>query len=89
MKAACRENNVHISEIYETGSYSQRFGFAQGPDFTLDSFQNYADHFKEQYFCNSLNADSRDEQFEPSIEDIEGEYWRIVEHPTEEIEVLN
>nr|QEG03034.1 putative lysine-specific demethylase JMJ16 isoform X1 [Cymbidium ensifolium]QEG03035.1 putative lysine-specific demethylase JMJ16 isoform X2 [Cymbidium ensifolium]QEG03037.1 putative lysine-specific demethylase JMJ16 isoform X3 [Cymbidium ensifolium]QEG03038.1 putative lysine-specific demethylase JMJ16 isoform X4 [Cymbidium ensifolium] len=88
MKAAFRENNVDISGINETGSYSQRFGFAQGPDFTLDSFQKYADHFKEQYFCNSLNANLRVEQFEPSIEDIEGEYWRIVEHPTEEIEVL-
>ncbi|KAH0456461.1 hypothetical protein IEQ34_014368 [Dendrobium chrysotoxum] len=88
MKAAFGENNIDISEINEKGSYSQRFGFAQGPDFTLESFQKYADHFKEQYFCNSLNANLRSEQLEPSIENIEGEYWRIVERPTEEIEVL-
>lgn len=88
MKEAFGENNVDILGINETGSYSQRFGFAQGPDFSLDSFQKYADHFKEQYFCNSLNADLRSEQLEPSIENIEGEYWRIVEDPTEEIEVL-
>ncbi|KAK8940673.1 putative lysine-specific demethylase JMJ14 [Platanthera zijinensis] len=88
MKDACRENNLDIPEIIETESYSQRFGFAQGPDFSLESFQKYADHFKEQYFCNIMNANLKSEGWEPSIENIEGEYWRIVECPTEEIEVL-
>ncbi|XP_020597241.1 putative lysine-specific demethylase JMJ16, partial [Phalaenopsis equestris] len=86
MKAAYNEPNLDISEINKTGPYSQRCGFAQGPDFSLGTFQKYADHFKEQYFCNNLNANLRFEQWEPSIENIEGEYWRIVEHPTEELE---
>ncbi|KAG0493786.1 hypothetical protein HPP92_004780 [Vanilla planifolia] len=85
---ASRQNNVNVSDINDTGSCSQMFGFAQGPNFSLESFQKYADFFKEQYFCNVANSNSRTEKWEPSIESIEGEYWRIVEQPTEEIEVL-
>ncbi|XP_019151113.1 PREDICTED: lysine-specific demethylase JMJ18-like isoform X1 [Ipomoea nil] len=61
---------------------SERFGFEPGPEFTLDSFQKYADDFKAQYFRKNEG------QCEPSVENIEGEYWRMVEKPTEEIEVL-
>ncbi|XP_047323660.1 putative lysine-specific demethylase JMJ16 isoform X2 [Impatiens glandulifera] len=53
------------------------FGFQPGPEFTLDTFHKYADDFKTQYFRRNI-----------SPEEIEGEYWRIVERPTEEIEVL-
>ncbi|XP_059665739.1 putative lysine-specific demethylase JMJ16 isoform X2 [Cornus florida] len=77
--------------IYE----AERFGFEPGPEFTLDAFNKYADDFKVQYFRkNENNADLRgnitmiQEHLEPSVENIEGEYWRIVEKPTEEIEVL-
>ncbi|XP_065874080.1 putative lysine-specific demethylase JMJ16 isoform X2 [Euphorbia lathyris] len=65
-----------------------------GPKFTLESFKNYDDDFKSQYFCARCNdADSNDsiihqKCWEPSLDDIEGEYNRIVENPTEEIEVL-
>ncbi|MCE3050236.1 hypothetical protein HAX54_046715 [Datura stramonium] len=61
---------------------AERFGFEPGPEFTLDAFQKYADDFKAQYFRQN------DGQCEPSLENIEGEYWRMVEKPTEEIEVL-
>jgi histone demethylase JARID1 len=27
------------------------------------------------------------QKWEPSVEDIEGEYWRIVEKPTDEVKV--
>ncbi|WCJ38308.1 Lysine-specific demethylase JMJ703 [Euphorbia peplus] len=63
------------------------------PKFTLESFKNCADNFKSQYFCaKSSDAESNDstihqESWEPSLDDIEGEYNRIVENPTEEIEV--
>lgn len=60
---------------------SERFGFEPGPEFTLDSFQKYADDFKAQYFRKNEG------RCEPSVENIEGEYWRMVEKPTEEIEV--
>ncbi|KAI3721664.1 hypothetical protein L2E82_32681 [Cichorium intybus] len=61
------------------------FGFEPGPRFTLKEFQKYADDFKTQYFRrNETNSDT----WEPSLENIEGEYWRMVERPTKEIEVL-
>ncbi|KAG8084850.1 hypothetical protein GUJ93_ZPchr0010g9654 [Zizania palustris] len=61
----------------------ERFGFEPGPEFTLQTFQKYADDFSEQYFRKDASMDSV-----PSVEEIEGEYWRIVEKPTEEIEVI-
>ncbi|OEL13556.1 Lysine-specific demethylase JMJ703 [Dichanthelium oligosanthes] len=61
----------------------ERFGFEPGPEFTLQMFQKYADDFSDQYFMKDKCRDSP-----PSVEDIEGEYWRIVERPTEEIEVI-
>lgn len=61
---------------------AERFGFEPGPEFTLDAFQKYADDFKAQYFSQNEG------HCEPSLENIEGEYWRMVEKPTEEIEVL-
>ncbi|XP_062006554.1 putative lysine-specific demethylase JMJ16 [Rosa rugosa] len=74
---------------------TERFGFEPGPEFTLGAFEKYADDFKTQYF--SKNEHFTDiggylsevkERWEPSVENIEGEYWRMVEKPTEEIEVL-
>ncbi|XP_020247173.1 lysine-specific demethylase JMJ703 isoform X1 [Asparagus officinalis] len=67
---------------------TERFGFETGPDFTLKSFQNYANDFKEQYFRAKDGTHLVSEQSDLLPEKIEGEYWRIVEHPTEEIEVL-
>ncbi|KAJ6828781.1 uncharacterized protein M6B38_361210 [Iris pallida] len=69
--------------------YAERFGFEPGPNFTLESFQKYADDFKEQYFRRKdMDKGLMSPPWEPLPENIEGEYWRIVEHPTEEIEVL-
>ncbi|KAK9083200.1 hypothetical protein Scep_029671 [Stephania cephalantha] len=70
------------------------FGFEPGPDFTLEAFEKYANDFKGQYFRKAgdvnpvCNQHFLENQWEPSVDDIEGEYWRIVEKPTEEIEVL-
>ncbi|CAN6245682.1 unnamed protein product [Urochloa humidicola] len=61
----------------------ERFGFEPGPEFTLQRFKTYADYFSDQYFSKDACGGSP-----PSVEDIEGEYWRIVESPTEEIEVI-
>uniref|UniRef100_A0A164ZCB1 JmjC domain-containing protein n=1 Tax=Daucus carota subsp. sativus TaxID=79200 RepID=A0A164ZCB1_DAUCS len=77
----------------EAVNYEAGFGFEAGPEFTLDSYQKYADHFKSQYFRdNSAKMEGNkiplQEQQEPTLENIEGEYWRLVEKPTEEIEVL-
>ncbi|KAK3159414.1 hypothetical protein QOZ80_2AG0149820 [Eleusine coracana subsp. coracana] len=69
----------------QTGMHQnqERFGFEPGPEFTLQTFKKYADDFSNQYFRKDACEDSQ-----PSVEDIEGEYWRIVERPTEEIEVI-
>ncbi|KAB2058890.1 hypothetical protein ES319_A11G265100v1 [Gossypium barbadense] len=73
----------------------ERFGFEPGPEFTLDKFQKYADDFKAQYFRRKENDVDMEgkvtvlpDLHEASVENIEGEYWRIVEKATEEIEVL-
>lgn len=72
----------------------ETFGFEPGPGFTLKDFKKYADEFKAQYFRNSETATDNEckvgnsiDCWEPALEDIEGEYWRIVEKATEEIEV--
>nr|GEY04475.1 putative lysine-specific demethylase JMJ16 isoform X1 [Tanacetum cinerariifolium] len=68
------------------------FGFEPGPRFTLGEFQKYADDFKTQYFgrtetnANACENSVKQDQWEPSLENIEGEYWRMVERPSEEIE---
>ncbi|XP_008802145.2 lysine-specific demethylase JMJ18 [Phoenix dactylifera] len=91
LEAECRNN---IEKLVEPNGLAhckntERFGFEPGPDYTLESFQKYADDFKEHYFCiRDMDVDIRSAQLEPSVENIEGEYWRIVEKPTEEIEVL-
>ncbi|CAD6241795.1 unnamed protein product [Miscanthus lutarioriparius] len=78
------EGNSNINHN-QTGMQQnqERFGFEPGPEFTLQTFKKYADDFSEQYFKKEVSGDSV-----PSVEDIEGEYWRIVERPTEEIEVV-
>ncbi|KAG7653570.1 FY-rich N-terminal [Arabidopsis suecica] len=73
----------------------ETFGFEPGPGFTLKDFQKYADEFKAQYFKKSetstddkCKVDNSIDCWEPALEDVEGEYWRIVDKATEEIEVL-
>ncbi|KAM7532196.1 hypothetical protein LguiB_035606 [Lonicera macranthoides] len=86
------DHGVHSADILvtEAGLFEPGFGFEPGPEFTLDAFQKYADDFKAQYFRKNENGtDSMlQEQWEPSLEIIEGEYWRMVERPSDEIEVL-
>lgn len=84
----------HSVERKQFGCCDEHFEFESGPKFKLKSFKNYADHFKRQYFvkedqitASNFNSDATQMLSEPSIPDIEGEYWRIIENPTEEIEV--
>ncbi|KAL5566870.1 hypothetical protein UlMin_030034 [Ulmus minor] len=71
---------------------AETFGFEPGPEFTLETFEKYADDFKTQYFSRNENIADMGVDLtavsQPSVENIEGEYWRMVEKPTEEIEVL-
>ncbi|CAL0327842.1 unnamed protein product [Lupinus luteus] len=72
----------------------EKFGFQSGSDFTLKDFQQYDKFFKECYFrLKDTNEDGKvsdsnsQKRWEPSEEEIEGEYWRIIEQPTDEVEV--
>ncbi|XVF26314.1 hypothetical protein REPUB_Repub14bG0005600 [Reevesia pubescens] len=80
------------SESIITSKIDEKFGFNSGSDFTLEEFQRYANEFKEMYFRRDCDEDLKPgvveyRKWEPSWEDIEGEYWRIVEQPTDEVEV--
>ncbi|CAK7357410.1 unnamed protein product [Dovyalis caffra] len=80
---SCSEGNV-ASETDET------FGFHSGSDFTLEEFEKEAAYFKDCYFGTKdlMDGGTETQKLEPSVEDIEGEYWRIVEKPTDEVKVL-
>lgn len=74
--------------------YFEGFEFERGPEFTLETFKKYADYFRRQYFNKKITVadlyvdlSSIQKLREPSIENIEGEYGRIVANPSEEIEV--
>lgn len=88
-------NGINLCHGDSSSSQGDWFGFEPGPEFTLDTFQKYAEEFKTQYFTSNRNMNVLENSqppfqghFEPSLDNIEGEYWRMVENPTEEIEVL-
>ncbi|KAG9439636.1 hypothetical protein H6P81_019801 [Aristolochia fimbriata] len=90
-----RRNSSSVSEASEsvTSDTDEKFGFHSGSEFTLEAFQKYADDFKEQYFgikeaIEKFTDGQPSMSWKPTVEEIEGEYWRIVEKPVEEIEVL-
>lgn len=64
------------------------FGFEEGGIYSLRQFQDKAHHFKDTYFDPKM-------QFDPVLntkravteDDVEREFWRLVESPTEEVEV--
>eukprot|EP00249_Psilotum_nudum_P024703 c29269_g2_i1 orf=563-4357(-) len=81
----------------QTPDDDDNFGFDPGPDLTIEVFEKYANLFKEEYFgIREVNQNAErlsisgnlKKRWEPSVEEIEGEYWRIVEQATEQIEVL-
>ncbi|CAM8927154.1 unnamed protein product [Rhodiola kirilowii] len=80
------------SEASTPSDADDKFGFQTGSDFTFEEFQKHADMFKRAYFgmkCDRKDLDAADDThaWEPSVEEIEGEYWRIIEEPTDDIEV--
>lgn len=87
--------NADASSCDAAGSsVVERSQFQFGPHDTLESFKKQADYFKECFFSRKskiMNPEASHapcyEQGDPSEEDIEGEYWRILEKPTAEIEV--
>ncbi|KAF8413477.1 hypothetical protein HHK36_001464 [Tetracentron sinense] len=96
METTRRHASLESSDTdeYVASDTDEKFGFHSGSDFTLKDFKIHADIFKECYFgvkgaSENLNSGGVEPnmKLEPSVQDIEGEYWRIIEKPTEEIEV--
>lgn len=85
MGSSKRRSGSSPSESASSPETEEKFGFNSGSDFTLDEFEKYALHFKESYFEKKDTVG--DTKWTPSVEEIEGEYWRIVEQPTDEVEV--
>ncbi|KAL6864997.1 hypothetical protein ACP4OV_016148 [Aristida adscensionis] len=89
-----RRPSANALENADGTDSDEKFGFQSGSDFTLEEFQKHADEFKQQYFGMKRSDEislseikNRKEIWEPSVEEIEGEYWRIVVCPTDEVEV--
>lgn len=93
---SCESSSLRMDGLDGVGCYDvEGFESESGPEFTLETFHKYADNFKSQYFCarsevvgSDVDSTLDQERWEPSLENIEGEYRRIIENPTEEIEVL-
>lgn len=80
--------NERVADSEEAKTFDLVSDFESGPEFTLKSFKKYADDFKVQYFReNDTGIATGQNQSEPLIARVESEYWRIVENPSEEIEV--
>lgn len=87
---ASRRPAGSCSEANDASEADEKFGFHSGSDFTLEEFQKYANHFKECYFGlieDVQPSGLKDQKVVPSVDNIEGEYWRIIEQPTDEVEV--
>lgn len=85
---------TYASESNNCGSDNEeKFGFQNGSDYTLESFELFAKRFKDFYFemekGNRHVSEVKEPamRWAPSVEEIEGEYWRIVEKSADEVEV--
>ena len=64
------------------------YGFEEGSVYNLKHFQEKANNFKEHYFGSRMPFDPiTNAQRRPSEDDVEREFWRLVEDITESVEV--
>ncbi|KAL0442379.1 UNVERIFIED_CONTAM: Lysine-specific demethylase [Sesamum latifolium] len=80
-----RRARAESSESNAACDSEEKFGFQSGSDFTLEEFHRFSAEFKAAYF--EVKENTQDKRWQPSVDDIEGEYWRIIEQPTDEVEV--
>ncbi|CAA7040550.1 unnamed protein product [Microthlaspi erraticum] len=86
-KGRKRKRQKHSTMVLAAETTKEEsFGFISGSEFTLQEFDKYAKCFKGSYFQRKDPAGG-DAKWYPSLEEIEGEYWRIVEKPTTEVVV--
>ncbi|KAJ9661694.1 hypothetical protein H2198_001870 [Neophaeococcomyces mojaviensis] len=65
---------------------NNEYGFEEGNIYSLRSFQEKANNFKEQYFSSRLQQDGHGPRY-PTEDEVEREFWRLVEDITESVEV--
>ncbi|KAF2153394.1 PHD transcription factor [Myriangium duriaei CBS 260.36] len=64
------------------------FGFEEGEVYSLKQFQERAKRFKDEHFADKLKFDPTTNKPKPITEDdVETEFWRLVENITETVEV--
>ncbi|KAJ9617108.1 hypothetical protein H2200_000829 [Cladophialophora chaetospira] len=64
------------------------YGFEEGSVYSLKQFQEKANNFKEHYFSARMPFDPvTNTQRKPTEDDVEREFWRLVEDITESVEV--
>jgi [histone H3]-trimethyl-L-lysine4 demethylase len=64
------------------------YGFEEGSIYSLKHFQEKANNFKEHYFAAKMPFDPiSNTQRRPTEDDVEREFWRLVENLTEQVEV--
>ncbi|ETN36703.1 uncharacterized protein HMPREF1541_08981 [Cyphellophora europaea CBS 101466] len=67
---------------------SNDYGFEEGGVYSLKVFQEKANNFKEHYFATRMPFDPvTGTNRRPSEDDVEREFWRLVEDITESVEV--
>ena len=83
--AAFPEYDWHCPNcLVGTGDY----GFQDGSIYSLRNFQEKANNFKDHYFAQKMPFDPiSNAQKKPTEDDIEREFWRLVENQTESVEV--
>lgn len=66
---------------------SNDYGFEEGNIYSLRTFQEKANTFKENYFSQRFPPDQHGQPRFPTEEEVEREFWRLVEDITESVEV--
>jgi len=83
--AAVPEYEWHCSKCLVGNN---EYGFEEGNVYSLRTFQEKANSFKEQYFASRLPPDpSGHGPRYPTEEEVEKEFWRLVEDLTDTVEV--
>ncbi|XP_076921440.1 putative lysine-specific demethylase JMJ16 [Bidens hawaiensis] len=75
---------IQKENLMDLDNGPSEFEFESGPEFTLQKFKSYAEQFRQYYF-QKKDIFTQNKHWE----NVEGEYWRIVQNPTNQIQVLS
>ncbi|KAL1924863.1 uncharacterized protein VTP21DRAFT_4517 [Calcarisporiella thermophila] len=63
------------------------YGFEDGGEYSLHDFQAKANKFKQQWFANKRRRSGEHAKMEVTEDEVEREFWRLVENPHETVSV--